>query len=244
MAAWGAPFYRDPMRTIGLIGGISWVSTRHYYELVNKDVATRLGGDHCARIVLWQEDFATLTAYQRASAWDAIGVVLAGGARALVNAGADVIAIGANSMHLVADRVAEASSPVPIVHIVDVVRAACQRLGVTSVGLLGTTYVMESTTLYPPRLGAAGIEVLVPDADDRRAIQEHTFAELIQDVVTDRARERFTSAAATMIGRGAQAIVLACTEHGMVLRDGDLVVPVIDSTIAHAAALVDASLAT
>jgi aspartate racemase len=235
--------YREAVRTIGLVGGISWVSTSHYYQLINADVATRLGGDHCARLVLWQEDFDVITAHQRAGRWNEAGELLARGARALVASGAELIAIGANSMHLVADQVARAAEPVPLVHIVDVVRDECLRLGIESVGLLGTTYVMESPDLYPPRLAASGISVLVPDADDREAIQRHTFAELIRDVVTSDATARFTSAARTLISRGAQAIVLACTEHGMVLHDGDLEVPVIDSTIAHARALVDAALA-
>jgi aspartate racemase len=145
-------------------------------------------------------------------------------------------------MHLVAPAVAAAVDPVPLVHIVEVVRDACAGLGVTSVGLLGTAYTMESPVLFPPVMAAAGIDVLVPDADDRDAIQRHTFEELIRDVVTDEARRRFRGAADRLVGRGVQVIVLACTEHSMVLQDGDLAVPVLDSAALHVDAIVDAAL--
>jgi aspartate racemase len=231
------------MRVIGLIGGMSWVSTGHYYQLVNADVARRLGGDHCARLVVWQTDFDEITRLQMAGNWDQAGQVLAGGARCLVAAGAELIGIGANTMHLVADQVAQAAEPARLVHIVDAVRDACTALGVRRLGLLGTSYTMESPALYPLTMAAASIEVLVPGAPDRAAIQRHTFDELIHDRVTDEARATFERASRDLIERGADAIVLACTEHGMVLHDGALSVPVLDSTVVHARALVDAALA-
>jgi aspartate racemase len=232
------------MRVIGLLGGMSWVSTGHYYRSINLDVATRLGGEHCARLVLWQTDFDDITVLQRAGDWDAAGRILAGGGRSLVAAGAEVIGIGANTMHLVADPVRAAVAPAHLVHIVEVVRDECLARGIGKIGLFGTAYTMESPTLYPPTLAAAGIDVIVPDADDRAEIQRITFEELIKDEATDTARVTFHTAAARLLDKGAEAVVLACTEHGMLLVDGDLGdAAVLDSTALHARALVDAALA-
>ena len=230
------------MRTIGLLGGMSWVSTAHYYELINRQVAAALGEGHCAQLVLWQSDFAELTARQRAGQWDEAGQVLAQGTRALVAGGAEVLAICANTMHLVADAVIDAAGGASLVHIVDVVRDACVAVGASRVALLGTQYTMESPDLFPPRLNQAGIEMLVPTYDERVAIHRHTYEELTRGVVTDDARVTFGSASARLSDQAADAVVLASTEHGMLLADGDLAVPVLDSTLLHVRALVAASL--
>lgn len=244
------------MRTIGLLGGMSWVSTSHYYDLINRDVANRLGGDHCASMVMWQTDFDVLTALQRAGEWERSGALLAEGAAALVRAGAEVVGIGANTMHLVADAVVDALGPVQLVHIVEVVRDECRSRGIERLGLLGTAYTMESPDLYPPRLHAAGIELIVPELAERSEVQRITFEELIHDVVDERSAATFRRIGQGLVERGAQGVVLACTEHGALLRDGDLVAstqagdargagpaPVLDSTALHARALVDAALA-
>jgi aspartate racemase len=231
------------VRTIGLLGGMSWVSTAHCYELINRDVVDRFGGDHCAPMVLWQADFDRITALQRAGEWGQAGELLADGAAVLVRAGAEVVGICANTMHLVADAVAGALGDGALVHIVDVVRDECLARGVTRLGLLGTAYTMESPDLYPARLAAAGIDVLVPDAPERDVVQRITFEELIHDVVTDSSRAEFRRIGAALVDSGAEAIVLACTEHGAMLGDADLDVPVLDSTVLHARALVDAAVA-
>ena len=242
------------MRTIGLLGGMSWVSTTHYYELINREVAQRLGGDHCAPLVLWQTDFAEITALQQVGAWEEAGAKLAEGAAALVRAGADVVGIGANTMHLVADQVEAALGAAELVHIVDAVRDACVASDIRTIGLLGTAYTMESPELYPPRLGSAGIEVLVPGAAARAEVQRITFEELIHDRATDGARTTFHEVARELCSRGAEGIVLACTEHGLLLADGDLDgpgsgtdpdarIPILDSTVVHARALVAAAMA-
>ena len=158
-------------------------------------------------------------------------------------AGAELIAICANTMHLVAGDVAAAAGTVPLVSIVDTVRDACVASGVRRLGLLGTAYTMESPDLYPLPLARKGIEVLVPEANDRATINRHTFDELIRDIVTDDARRAFREACERLVDRGADAIALACTEHGMVLRDGDVSVSILDSTELHVRALVDRSLA-
>ena len=198
---------------------MSWVSTQHYYRLINADVAARLGTEHCAPLVVWQGDFATLTALQREGRWDDAGVVLARGAQALVRAGAELVAIGANTMHLSADAVVTAIDPLPLVHIVDVVRDECLAQGITRLGLFGTAYTMESPVLYPPRLAAAGIEVIVPDDAARAEIQRITFEELIRDDVTATARHTFRRVAQWFVDQGADAVALACTEHGIVLAE-------------------------
>jgi aspartate racemase len=223
---------------------MSWVSTTHYYELINADVARRLGTEHCAALTLWQGDFAVLTELQRADKWHDAGEILAAGARSLVAAGAELVAICANTMHLCAAEVAEAIAPVPLVDIVEVVRDECQALGITRLGLLGTNYTMESPILYPPTLATAGIEVVVPDATQRAEIQRITFEELIADVVTESSRATFTQVATALIDRGAGGVALACTEHGLMLAEGDLAVPVLDTAILHARRLVDLALAS
>jgi len=229
------------VRRIGLLGGMSWVSTQHYYAAINRDVAARFGDEHCAPLVIWQEDFALIAERQRSGDWDGAGEILVGGGRALVASGAEVIGICANTMHLVADAVRDAIAPAILVHVVEVVRDRCLELDVRRVGLLGTQYTMSSPHLYPPTLAAADIEVLVPDEATQAAIHDHTYTELIRDVVTSQARSTFRTACASMIDRGADVIALACTEHAMVIGPDDADVPVIDSTTAHAAALVEAA---
>lgn len=233
------PELTDRVRTIGLLGGMSWVSTAHYYDLINRAVADRAGGDHCAPMVLWQTDFDRITTHQRAGEWEQAGQILAAGATALVAAGAEVVGICANTMHLVAPAVQEALGDVPLVHIVDVVRDECTARGVATLGLVGTAYTMESTELFPPRLADAGIEVQVPPPADRDEVQRITFDELIRGVVSDDARSTFRRIAEDLVAGGADAVVLACTEHGALWSDDWP--PTMDSTVLHAAALVDAA---
>jgi aspartate racemase len=230
------------MRTIGLLGGMSWVSTTHYYEGLNSQIAARLGGSHCAAVVLWQSDFAEITALQEAGRWTEAGELLAEGTRRLVAAGAEVIAICANTMHLVADSVIAAADPVPLVSIIDAVRQRCLELGVSRLGLVGTAYTMESSRLFPEPLSRSGIEVLVPTQPLRDDIQRHTFDELILNVVTHEARSTFRQAIAQLVDRGAQAVVLACTEHAMAVAPEEFSIPVLDSTQLHIDALVHAAL--
>ncbi len=217
------------------------MSTAHYYESLNVGVATQLGGDHCARLVLWQTDFDQITDLQRGGHWVEAGEVLAKGARGLVAAGAELVAICANTMHLVAPQIAQAASPIPLVHIVEAVRDECLRRGISKLGLLGTSYTMESPELFPSVLKPAGIELFIPDAADRAEIQRHTFDELIFNRVTPEATTRFVAASNRLIESGAQGVVLACTEHAMVLKDGDISVPVLDSTAIHVAAILAAA---
>ena len=227
------------MRTIGLLGGMSWVSTTHYYRRLNAGVAERLGGTHCAPLVLWQTDFARITELQEHERWHEAGELLGDGAEALIAAGAELVVICANTMHLVIEQVSAACLDVPVVSIIDAVRDACVEGGVTRLGLIGTAYTMSSPRLFPLPLAEAGIEVLVPDVETQAVIHRFTYDELVHDVVSDDARAAFRDACEALVERGAQAVVLACTEHGMVLHDGDLAVPVLDSTELHIAAILE-----
>ncbi len=231
------------MKTIGLLGGMSWVSTAHYYERINSEIASRLGGEHCASLMLWQTDFDEITAYQRAGDWDSAGNVLASGTRSLVHGGATVIGICANTMHLVADQVREAAYPTAnLVHIVEATRDACAAIGAVRIGLFGTAYTMESPTLFPPIMTAAGIEIVTPSVEDRALIHQFTFDELVRNHVSPQALATFQRVADQFVADGCDAIVLACTEHAMVLPPSAVTVPVLDTTEIHTSALVAAAL--
>jgi aspartate racemase len=227
------------VRRIGLIGGLGWPSTEIYHRLINQDVGTRLGGNHCARLVMWSEDFELVAALQRAGDWDQAGAVMAQGARALQLAGADLLAICANTMHLVADRVRD-EVDLPLVHLIEVVADAAVAGGLTRLGLLGTSYTMTSS-LYPDVCGPRGLQVLVPGALDREAVHESIYAELTRGVVSARSRAVAFEAASRLVDDGADAVVLGCTELALVLHPGDLPVPVLDGTALHCRAIVDAA---
>lgn len=228
------------MRRIGLLGGTTWASTLDYYRLLNEGVRDRLGGSHSADLVLRSVDFAEVEALQQTGDWTALGRRYAFEAEALAAAGADVIGICANTMHLVHDDVAR--SGVPVVHIVDAVAAAARTVGATTVGLLGTAYTMASPDLYPPRMAAHGIEVLVPDTDDAAEVHRIIYDELVVGQVRDESRELLRAVVGRLVERGAQAVVLGCTELGMILRPPDSAVPLLDSLAAHVQALLGAAL--
>ena len=231
----------DRIRRIGLVGGLSWPSTEIYHRLLNEEVGRRLGGNHSARLVIWAEDFERIAELQRRGAWAEAGAILADGAQALERAGADLIAITANTMHLVADEVRAAVS-VPFVHLIEVVGTAAAGAGLKRLGLLGTAYTMTSR-LYPDVCEPLGLEVLIPDADDRDEVHQAIYADLARGTATATSRFAVRAAAGRLVDAGADAVVLACTELALVLAPGDLPVPVLDSTALHCRALVDAALA-
>ena len=231
----------ERMRRIGLIGGLAWPSTEIYHRLINEDVARRLGGSHSARLVIWSEDFERIAALQRAGAWAESGAILADGARALERAGADLVAITANTMHLVADDV-RAAVGIPLVHLIEVVVDAAVDAGLHRLGLLGTSYTMTSS-VYPDVCGPRGLEVLIPDEADRDDVHHAIYSDLTRGTATPTSKYAVRSAADRLVAAGADAVVLGCSELGLVLAPGDLPVPVLDSTALHCRALVDAALA-
>lgn len=228
------------MKTIGLIGGMSWESTLPYYRLINEGVRQRLGGLHSARLVLYSVDFHDIEALQRSDRWDESGVLLAGAGRALAAAGADFLVLCTNTMHRVADAI-EAGSGLPLLHIADATAAAIRDAGVSRVGLLGTRFTMEQP-FYRERLVATGIDVAIPDATDRAEVHRVIYEELCLGVVSPRSRQVFREVIARLVAGGAQAIILGCTEIGLLVQAGDASVPLFDTTRIHAQRAVEVTL--
>lgn len=231
------------MKKIGLLGGMSWESTAEYYRVLNEGVRERLGGLHSARVVVSSVDFAEVAALQAAGEWDAAGRLLADEARALEAAGAGVVLIGANTMHLVADAVG-AAIDVPLLHIADVIAAAVTASGRRRVALLGTAFTMEQPFLRE-RLQAAGLEVLVPDAAGRTATHAIIYDELCLGVVRDESRAVLTDVVAGLVADGAEGVILGCTELELILDpDADVAgVPAFPTARLHALAALDVALA-
>lgn len=228
------------MKTIGLIGGMSWESTAHYYAALNRETAARLGGLHSAPILLHSVDFAPIEVLQRAGDWAEAGRQLAAVAKGLEAQGADLIGLATNTMHIVADAIAEGLS-VPMIHIADPTAAALLADGVRRVGLLGTRFTMEQP-FYRERLAAGGLEVLVPETGITN-LNGIIYEELCRGIVREPSRAIYVEAIARLAARGAEAVILGCTEIGMLITDDVSPIPVYDTTALHARALVEAALA-
>ena len=228
------------MRTIGLIGGMSFESTAIYYRLINEDVRARLGGHHSAKLILWSVDFAGIEAMQRAAAWEGAGAELAAAARKLEAAGADAILIAANTMHKVADAVA-AATRAPLLHIADATAEAIKRTPSKRPLLLATRYTMEQD-FYRARLKSRGVDAMIPGDADRTAVHDIIFTELVHGVVAKPSKQRFLDVVATARRDGADGVIFGCTEIGMLLGQGDLAEPVFDTAVLHAKAAVDFAL--
>lgn len=229
------------MQTIGLIGGMSWESTAIYYREANELVRDRLGGLHSARILLASLDFHDISELQRAGRWEEAGRTLADCARGLEAAGADMILICTNTMHLLVDAV-QAAVDVPVVHIGDTVAAAVRARGLERVALLGTAFTMEKP-FYRERIAQHGIEVLVPDEADRAEVHRAIFEELALGVIREETRAEFRSVIERLIARGAQGVILGCTEIELLIGPGDSPVPVFPTARLHIEAAVDRALA-
>ncbi|RBY85706.1 aspartate/glutamate racemase family protein [Blastococcus sp. TF02A-30] len=229
------------MRTIGLLGGMSWESSALYYRLLNEGVRDRLGGFSSARCVLLSVDFAEIERLQAAGDWTGAGELLAADARAVQAAGADVLLLCTNTMHTVADAIT-AAVDIPLLHIGDSTGAAIAAAGLTRVALLGTRYTMEQPFLVD-RLAAAGLEVLVPDAADRDLVHRVIYDELVLGVVREESRQAYREVVDRLVARGAQGVVLGCTEIELLIGPDDVAVPTFPTTALHVAAAVDAALA-
>jgi len=230
------------MRTIGVLGGMSSVASGEYYRLLNEGVNARLGGHSAAEIVLYSVDFAVMEQFIRDEAWQAAGEYLALRAAALERAGAEVVLLATNTFHRVAPQI-EAALGVPFVHIVDVTADAAQADGVSTVGLLGTAPVMEAA-FYRDRFAGHGIAVLVPPATDRAVVHRVIFDELTHGVVSPASREQYVRIMADLVARGAQAVVLGCTEISLLVGPDDLPgTTLYDTTALHVARAVELALA-
>ena len=230
------------MKTIGLIGGMSWESTQTYYRLINQGVKARLGGLHSARLVLYSVDFAEIEALQGRGDWAATAQILGAAARSLAAAGADFLVLCTNTMHKVAPQLEQAVE-IPLLHIADATAKALHRQGVTQVGLLGTRFTMEQA-FYRERLEAQGIRVLIPDAKQRERVHAVIYDELCRGEISADSRAAYLEIVDSLAGQGAQGIILGCTEIGLLIQADDTDVPLFDTTAIHAEQAVEAALGT
>jgi aspartate racemase len=229
------------MRTIGLIGGMSWESSAEYYRILNEGVRDALGPTASARCLLWSFDFSEIEKLQHDGQWDALGEKLADAATRLEAAGADLLLICTNTMHKLAGAV-EAAVSIPLLHIADPTAEAIRAQGLTKVGLLGTAFTMEQA-FYKGRLtDHHGLDVIVPEADDRATVHHIIYQELVAGQVLEASREAYRAVIARLVERGAQAIILGCTEIMLLVGPEDSAVPVFDTTALHAGAAVQAAL--
>jgi aspartate racemase len=227
---------------IGLIGGMSWESSAEYYRIINREVRNRLGGVHSARSLMWSVDFGEIERLQHAGDWDELTNRMKDAAIRLERGGADFVLLCTNTMHLMADAIAE-SIDIPLLHIADPTAEKIKAAGFRKVGLLGTAFTMEQD-FYRGRLEKVfGLEVLVPEADDRRVVHEVIYKELVAGEVRAESRTAYREIIARLVAQGAQAIILGCTEIMLLVSAEDSAVPLFDTTTIHAMAAVDRALA-
>ncbi|WP_353404026.1 aspartate/glutamate racemase family protein [Duganella hordei] len=221
------------MKTIGLIGGMSWESTVPYYRQVNETIKEHLGGLHSAKVVLYSVDFHEVERLQHAGDWDAAGALLAGAARSLQAAGADFLVLCTNTMHKVAHAI-EGAVNIPLFHIADPTAEEIKRAGHTRIGLLGTRFTMEQA-FYKDRLRERhGLDVIVPGQEDRDIVHRIIYEELCLGRIVDGSRDEYRRIIAGLVEQGAQAIILGCTEISLLVAQQDAAVPLFDTTAIHA----------
>ena len=228
------------MKTIGLVGGMSWHSTATYYRLINEQVAARLGGHASARISLQSLDFAEVRDCQERGDWAASAALLADAARRCQAGGAELVGLCTNLMHKNFPAL-EAAVSVPAVHIADAVAVVARREGWSTLGLLGARWVMEET-FYADRLRSHGLDVLVPEGEDRTLVHDVIYDELVLGVVRDESRAAYVDVVRRLVDRGAGGVVLGCTEIELLIGPADVPVPVFATTRLHALAAVDFAL--
>lgn len=227
------------MKTIGILGGMSWESTLPYYRLINEHVRQRLGGLHSARILLSSVNFHDVEPHMQAGHWDDVAEILCDHAKRLELAGADFLLLATNTMHKLAPRISEGLS-IPLLHIADATAKAITARGLTRVGLLGTRHTMEED-FYASRLALHGITTCIPETEQERAdVHRVIFDELCQGRIRDASRRLYLDIIARLASRGAQAVVLGCTEIGLLVAEGPI--PVIDTTAVHAHAAAELAL--
>ena len=228
---------------IGLIGGMSWESSAEYYRIINREVRRRLGGVHSARTLMWSVDFGEIERLQHDGDWDTLTERMKDGAIRLERGGADFVLICTNTMHRMADAVAEAIN-IPLLHIADPTAQKVKAAGIKKVGLLGTAFTMEQD-FYKGRLKEVfDLDVIVPSAADRRVVHDIIYNELVAGAVLPESRVAYRKIIARLIAQGAQAIILGCTEIMLLVSEEDSAVPLFDTTTIHAIAAVDRALAS
>lgn len=230
------------MKTIGLIGGMSWESTIVYYQLLNRMARERLGGLHSAELVMWSFDFAEIEALQAAGDWDAATERMVAAARNVERAGAACLLICTNTMHKMADAV-QAAVDIPLIHIADATAAAIKTAGASRPLLLATRYTMEQD-FYKGRLSDRhDIAAMIPDDDDRTLVHDVIYDELCQGVISPASKQRYLEVVGRGEAAGADGVIFGCTEVGLLIRPEDLTLPAFDTTELHARAALDFALA-
>ncbi|MFV4847708.1 aspartate/glutamate racemase family protein [Edwardsiella tarda] len=229
------------MKTIGLLGGMSWESSAEYYRIINQGVREHLGPTASASVVLWSFNFAEIEALQHQEDWSTLSERMVDAAQRLQGAGADVLLICTNTMHRMAPALESALS-IPLIHIADPTAAAIKAAGLRKVGLLGTAFTMEQD-FYKGRLRERhGLEVIVPEADDRATVHHIIYDELVAGQITPSSRAAYRQVIARLVQAGAEAVILGCTEIMLLVQPEDSAVPLFDTTALHAAAAVEAAL--
>lgn len=225
------------MKTIGIIGGMSWESTASYYKVINQAVKAEKGGLHCAKVVLYSVDFAEIESLQKSDEWDKAASILNHAAQSLEKAGADFVVLATNTMHRVYDEIKEGVS-IPFLHIADATGQNLIDKGITKVGLIGTAFTMEQD-FYKQRLKSKfGIEVIIPNGVQRRLAHDVIYDELCVGKISARSKQDFKTIIEDLTAEGAQGVILGCTEIGLLIDSSDTDIPVFDTTAIHAQAAV------
>ncbi|GCF11719.1 aspartate/glutamate racemase family protein [Dictyobacter arantiisoli] len=231
------------MKTIGLLGGLSWESSREYYRIINEAVAQHLGGVHSAACILYSVDFAEIEHLQHQDRWEEAGSFLSQAAQRVEQAGADLLLICSNTMHRVAEAI-EGQLSIPLLHIADPTAEAINAHGIRTIGLLGTRFTMEQP-FYRGRLeNKYGLNIVIPSQAERQVVHEIIYHELVRGIITSESRQRYQEIMTGLISRGAEGIILGCTEIMLLIRPEDIQVPTFDTTTLHALAAVNIALAT
>lgn len=229
------------MKTIGLLGGMSWESTLEYYRIINRAVGERLGGFHSAKILLYSVDFDEIERLQQQGRWEESGARLGAIAKTLELAGADLLILCTNTMHKVADWIEKATA-IPFIHIADATAQAIVGRNFKKVGLLGTRYTMEEDFYKSVLVEKYGLDVVIPPAEERSIVNDVIFNELCRGVVSQSSKQRLVQIAEALIASGAQGIILGCTEIPLLIKEADCPVPLFDTTSIHALRAVDHAL--
>lgn len=225
------------MKTIGLIGGMSWESTQEYYRFLNEGVKEELGGLNSAKILLYSFNFQEIEELQHRGEWEALTHEMVEAARKLEQGGADLIAICTNTMHKMAPEIEEAVD-IPLLHIADAAGREIERRGLKKVALLGTNFTMTEDFYRGRLLEKFGIEVVVPEEGDRKLVHNIIYDELCRGIIREESRRAYMEIIEGLKDRGAEGVILGCTEIPLLIRDGDVSIPVFDTTKIHSAALV------
>lgn len=226
------------MKTIGLLGGMSWESSIEYYRIINETVKKRLGGLHSAQCLMYSVDFAEVERLQHADEWEALTLLMIEGMQRLAHGGADCLVICTNTMHRMAPEI-QAAIDLPLLHIADATADAIKAQGLHTVGLLGTRFTMEGDFYRGKLTQDHGLQVLIPDETGRETVHRIIYSELVQGQILERSRLAFQNVIAGLQAKGAQGVILGCTEIPLLIRQSDVSIPVFDTTRIHAEAAVD-----